>query len=91
MAKMVTRSVIVTECKCKVFNVGTEQVEEITVSVVGNYRKPENLVKAVERQLDGYKLLVLKETVETVKTYGVSTEKFMEMATEIKKEKSGEE
>ena len=91
--KMVTRTIIST--KCVVLAIDTETVEpsNLTVEVSGTYQNEEKLMKAVKTVAETHTLKIVQIlTTETVeKLYGVSEQKFMEIAHELDPRKKKEE
>lgn len=91
--KMVTRTIILT--KCVVLALDTETIEptNLTVEVSGTYQNEEKLMKAVKDVAETLTLKIVQilatETVE--KLYGVSEQKFMEIAHELEPRKKKEE
>lgn len=91
MAKMVTRSIKVTECVCAAYDLEKEALTDVTIKVAGNYKKVENLMKALNEAEPGVRILKIKSKNEIIKTYGVSEQFFMEHAVEITKNENADE
>ena len=91
MAKMVTRSIKVTECVCTVYDLEKEVLTDVTIKVSGKYKKVENLMKALNEAEPSVRILKIKSKNETIKTYGVSEQFFMENAVEITKNENADE
>ena len=91
--KMVTRSI--TSTKCVVLALDTETVEpsNLTVEVSGTFQNEEKLMKAVKAVAETHTLKIVQIlTTETVeKLYGVSEQKFMEIAHVLEPRKKKEE
>lgn len=85
MAKMVTRSIKVTECVCAAYDLDKEVLTDVTIKVAGNYKKEENLMKALNEAEPGVRILKIKSKNETIKTYGVPEQFFMDHARELTK------
>ena len=85
MAKMVTRSIKVTECVCAAYDLEKEVLTDVTIKVAGNYKKEENLMKALNEAEPGVRILKIKSKNETIKTYGVPEQFFMDHARELTK------
>lgn len=91
MAKMVTRSIKVTECVCAAYDLEKESLTDVTIKVAGNYKKEENLMKALNEAVPNVRILKIKTKDETIKTYGVPEQFFMEHAKEITKNENDDE
>ena len=91
MSKMITRSIKVTECVCDAYDLEKEVLRDVTIKVAGNYKKAENLMKALGEADPNVRILKIKTKNETIKTYGVSEQFFMEHAVEITKNENANE
>lgn len=91
MAKMITRSIKVTECVCAAYDLEKEMLTDVTIKVAGNYKKEENLMKALNEAAAGMRILKIKTKNETITTYGVPEQFFMEHAVEITKNENDAE
>lgn len=78
---MVTRTMKVTKCVVLAVEISTSTVKEIEVSIPRTY-KPEKLLKAVQEftETDEMKIVSIKSVEVIEQLYGMSEEKFMEVA-----------
>lgn len=91
--RMVTRTIISTKCVVLALDTQTVEPSNLTVEVSGSYQNEEKLMKAVKTVAETRTLKIVQIlTTETVeKLYGVSEQKFMEIAQELEPRKKKEE
>lgn len=91
--KMVTRTIILTKCVVLALDTQTVEPSNLTVEVSGTFQNEEKLMKAVKAvaETDTLKIVQILTTETLEKLYGVSEQKFMEIAHELEPRKKKEE
>lgn len=91
--KMVTRTIISTKCVVLALDTETVEPSNLTVEVSGVFQNEEKLMKAVKAvaETDTLKIVQILTTETVEKLYGVSEQKFMEIAHELEPRKKKEE
>lgn len=83
---MITRSIHTTVCEVMVVNTKEKKLLNKTVTVSGTFKDEKALIKAVSKLITGDVTFVsiLSSKVET-KVYGISEQKFLELAEVIER------
>lgn len=91
--KMVTRTIISTKCVVLALDTETVEPSNLTVEVSGTFQNEEKLMKSVKAvaETDTLKIVQILTTETVEKLYGVSEQKFMEIAHELEPRKKKEE
>ena len=91
--KMVTRTIISTKCAVLALDTETVEPSNLTVEVSGSFQNDEKLMKSVKAvaETDTLKIVQILTTETVEKLYGVSEQKFMEIAHELEPRKKKEE
>ena len=78
MANMVTRTIISTKATCIILDITTNAVSTSDYVVCGTFKKPEAIVKAVQKLLpDHCKAVHLVQYYEIEELYGMSEDVFI--------------
>lgn len=82
---MVTRELIGTSATVLTVKVSTEQTDTVTLNIKGNYKTPENLLKALKKayETDDFRLLKVVDFQPTRKLYGLPENQFFSEAVEL--------
>lgn len=82
MSNRIGRKITTNTCICLVAGDGAKDVQEVTVTVYGNYKTEDSLQNACRKRL-GNKRLLLKSVSKTQLYYSMPAETFMQYADKI--------